>query len=246
MTLFNFGMFGHQGCSAPCNWLAQPVKSTNTSPGTLILPAAEITAEDLGGNLQTHQQPTDWFSLTPLNGWKFISFCFHSAAIASGSNNSICLCQRRFTIYCCINKLVPGECMWQHFGASCAQQKSIRQIVSVKHFDVILIFNIDYVILVWSFDYDHCYRHSLVLGARPSISLQRFSFLCVRLRLRVTDTAFRIWLVCPCLMNKTLDMNWPEDNMQHRQKTRWASSKILPRMSPLDLMTGNLEWTTGG
>lgn len=30
VTLFNLDLFGHQGCSASCNWLAQAVRSTNT------------------------------------------------------------------------------------------------------------------------------------------------------------------------------------------------------------------------
>lgn len=30
MILFNFDVFGHQGCSAPWNWLAQPVRPTYT------------------------------------------------------------------------------------------------------------------------------------------------------------------------------------------------------------------------
>lgn len=55
MTLFNFDMFGHQGRSAPCNWLAQPVRSTNTrAQGAFILPAADIAAENLGWNQQTN------------------------------------------------------------------------------------------------------------------------------------------------------------------------------------------------
>ncbi len=102
MTLFNFDVFGHEGCSAPCNWLAQPVRSTNTQAQRLWYSHQQKSllrtwAEIYHQKKKTKKRRsvlTDCHSHLTIGGNSSSSvFFFPSLSeMASWSNNSICLC----------------------------------------------------------------------------------------------------------------------------------------------------------